>query len=599
MQRFASRAVLGLLLAATLAGAATLDRRSWPGLVGDEATYLMQAQSLAWDGDLRYSRQDYDRFVVQWGTRPDGLILQSGDGGRTLTYSKPASYAAWIAPFLRLSPTRGAAVANALLLAAAAVAAARSLERRLGPAAPLWVAAWIFASVVFAYVFWAHSDLFLMCLAALALALAYGAPGHGEAAENRRRATLRWLAVGGLLTLVTLSRPFYGVLLVPVALAIPRAQRKLGLSSLVLAAGVLVAVSFFANFGEGDAWTPYGGERQSFDSHSGFPEVELSPQSWKARIAAQGSRSWRPADELDARQSAWNVVYFLVGRHVGALPYFLPLLLGLLAFRRGEGRGALIAAVLVAAAVFLLTRPFNFYGGGGAIANRYFLPLYPAFWFAAGRPARASWALLAALLAAPFLWPLWTHPRAFFLDDDGGYRYVSGFAQRLLPYETTQSHLKPSGREDFVHGSLWIKPLTTSLRAEGDGARRIRMSGGRGEILLGSPRRLDGVRLVLLPPAPPRTEISGAESVAGLPRPRGGSVRLLHFRRPRAVHRMWWTREPVYLYQLGLETEGRGELLFQLQPVTRETSLPGPLSSGAGEGEPQRAISVKLRIRNG
>ena len=103
--RFGSWAVLGLLLAATLAGALTFDRRSWPGLVGDEATYLMQAQSLAWDFDVRYSRQDYDRFVAQWGAKPDGLILQSGDGGRTLVYAKPASYALWIAPFLRLSPT--------------------------------------------------------------------------------------------------------------------------------------------------------------------------------------------------------------------------------------------------------------------------------------------------------------------------------------------------------------------------------------------------------------------------------------------------------------------------------------------------------------
>jgi hypothetical protein len=237
----------------------------------------------------------------------------------------------------------------------------------------------------------------------------------------------------------------------------------------------------------------------------------------------------------------------------------------------------LLAAVLVAAAAFLLTRPFNFYGGGGAIANRYFLPLYPAFWFAAGRPARASWAVVAALLAAPCLWPLWTQPRAYFLDEEGGYRYVSELARRLLPYETTQSHLKPSGREDFVHDALWIKPLTTSLRAEGDGARRIRMSGHRGEILLGSPRPLDGVRLILLPPAPVRIEISGAESVASLPRRRGGSVRLLHFPRPRAVHRMWWTREPVYLYRLELEVpEGSGGFSFRIEPVARETSPPGP-----------------------
>src|SRR3954469_8874161 len=184
MQRYASWALLSLLLTATLIGALSFDRRSWPGLGGDEATYLMQAQSLAWDQDVRYSRRDYDRFVAQWGIKPDGLILQSGDGGRTLVYAKPTSYALWIAPFLRLSPLRGAVIANALLLALAAVLAARALARRLGPAAPLAVAAAIFASVSFAYVFWAHSDLFLMCLTAIALALAYGGPRPGETAAE-------------------------------------------------------------------------------------------------------------------------------------------------------------------------------------------------------------------------------------------------------------------------------------------------------------------------------------------------------------------------------------------------------------------------------
>src|SRR6185295_2937026 len=570
MQRLGSWAVLGLLLAATLAGAASLDRRRWPGLVGDEATYLMQAQSLAWDHDLRYSRQDFDRFVAQWGLKPEGLILQSGDGGRTLTYAKPASYAAWIAPFLRLSPTRGAAIANALLLAIAAVMATRTLTRRLGPAGPLSVVAGTFASVAFAYVVWAHSDLFLMCLTALALALVYGAPRDGEAAETRTRAALRWLAAGGLLSLVVMSRPLYGTLLIPVVLAIPAKQRRLALSALVLMAGVLLAASLFTNLGDGDAWTPYGGERLSFDSHTGYPNVDLTV-SWKAQIAAGGNRSWKPADEFELRQSAWNVLYFLIGRHVGLLPYSLPLLLGVIAFRRGEGRTWLILAALAACAGFILARPFNFYGGGGAIANRYFLPLYPAFWFSAGRPARASWAILAAALAAPFLWPLWTHPRAFFLDEQGGYWYVSDFARRALPYETTQSHLKPSGREDFVHHGLWIKPLTASLRAEGNGERIHLDSLGRGQLLLGSPRPLDGVRLLLLPPAPARIEISGAESVTSLPWRRGGSVQLLHFPRPRAVHRMWWTREPVYLYQLGLAAEdGAGGISFLIEPIAHE-----------------------------
>jgi hypothetical protein len=267
------------------------------------------------------------------------------------------------------------------------------------------------------------------------------------------------------------------------------------------------------------------------------------------------------------RLTAWNALYFLTGRDVGVLPYFLPLLLGLAAFRRGEGRGALILAALAAMACFLLTRPFNFYGGGGAIANRYFLPVYPAFWFAAGRPARASWAVLAAALAAPFLFLLWREPRAFFLDADNGYRFVTAAARRTLPYETTQSHLKPGGGEDFVRNGLWIKPLATSIRPEAAGPRLRLGPGGRGELLVGSSRPLPGLRMIVDPPAPARIDVAGAEVEKSHPRPQGGSVLLFHFQRPRAVHRMWWSEDenPFYLYQIRLEAPAG--FAFQLQPL--------------------------------
>jgi hypothetical protein len=566
LQRHGSWAVLGLLLAATLIAALTFDRRSWPGLVGDEATYLMQAQSLAWDFDVRYSRHDYDRFVEQWGVKPDGLILQSGDGGRTLVYAKPASYALWIAPFLRLSPTRGAAVANTLLLAFAALLAARTLERRLGPAAPLWVAAWIFASVAFAYVFWAHADLFLMSLVAIALALAYGALRPGEPAETSGRMALRWAAAGLLLGLVLASRPFYGALLLPAALAVPAPRRRLGIAMLVAGAAVAILGSGLTHLAEADSWTPYSGERQSFDAKSGFPEVDLPPGSWQQRGVGRGNRSWIPADVVGPRLTAWNSVYVLIGRDVGILPYFLPFLLGLAAFRRGEGRGALILAALAAVGCFLITRPFNFYGGGGAIANRYFLPVYPAFWFAAGRPARAGWAVLAAVCAAPFLLPLWRQPRAYLLDAENGYRYVSAAAVRLLPYETTQSHLKPGGGEDFMLGKLWIKPLATSVHRAADGAG-VRVDSGRGEILVGSPRPLAGLRMLVDPPVPPAIDVTGAEVAASHPRPEGGAVLRLQLGRPRAVHRMWWSEDenPLYIYQLRIAAPPG--LTFQLQPM--------------------------------
>src|SRR5947209_7296760 len=53
----ASWAVLVLLLLLTLIGALRLDRSRFP-LMGDEATYAMQAASLVHDHDLAYTRQD-------------------------------------------------------------------------------------------------------------------------------------------------------------------------------------------------------------------------------------------------------------------------------------------------------------------------------------------------------------------------------------------------------------------------------------------------------------------------------------------------------------------------------------------------------------
>jgi hypothetical protein len=563
-------AALGLLLAATIVGGATFDRRSWPGLVGDEATYLMAAASLAWDQDLRYERQDYDRFFARWAVPPDGLILQSHDGGTTLVYAKPAAYPLLLAPFVRLSPTRGPWLANALLLVVAGWASARTLQRRLGPAAPLWVAAFLFASVTFAYVFWAHADLFLACLVAIGLSLAYGAVAPPAAeAGTFALPVARWrlAAAGALLAVVVLSRPLYAPVLLPALLAASRGSRRRAGAWLAAGLVTVTLASTVANLASRGTWTSYGGERRSFYGYTGFPRVDAAADDWRQQLAEHDTHTWVKPETFqmgfDARQSAWNAVYYLVGRHVGVLPYFLPLLLALLAYRSGEGRWALPLAALAAGALLFWVRPFNFYGGGGAIANRYFLPAYAALWFLAARPLRGARAWLppiaAALLAAPFLWPLWTAPRAFPIAADGGYRWTSAVARRFLPYETTLSHLKPAGQEDLHLNGLWVKLLTPGLHAVDGGAALGVRSGGPAELLVGSAAPLAGVRVAAA---------GGGLAVAGA-RPANDAAGswLLAFSRPRAVHRMWWSDDPFYLYEVRIEPPASGpEVTFSLQP---------------------------------
>ena len=121
----ASWAVLIALLLALLAAVFVRPPRAPES--GDEPTYALQAASLAWDFDLRYSDEDFARYREQWGARPPGIDLESRDGGQTQVYGRPFFHALVAAPFVRAMPQRGMQVANALLLAAAALLAAWSL----------------------------------------------------------------------------------------------------------------------------------------------------------------------------------------------------------------------------------------------------------------------------------------------------------------------------------------------------------------------------------------------------------------------------------------------------------------------------------------
>lgn len=607
--------VLGLLLLALLVGAVTADRSTWPSLVGDEATYAMQAASLAFDGDLAYEREDYDRFLRHWGRPPDGLILQSRSAGAEITFSKAYLYALAVAPAVRFAPVRGPLVVNALLLALAALASAWVLERRVGPAAALWVAVACFASVAFAYTFWIHADLFLMCCTALGLALVYwGEPpavvhsrmtdvyqpprGVWESAGGWRPLP-RWFLAGLLLAVPGAYRPLYLGLLLPAIFAAraeaveDRSRVTPRLAALLLGAVILLGSTALVQWSAGGHWSAYGGERQGFYGYTGFPDVDFPRAEWFESVRRWGNTSWlhdeamsRPVAYLDGGLLGWNTVYFLAGRNVGVLPYFLPVVLGLALFVPWRGRGWLLLAVVLAVAALFFLRPFNFYGGTGALANRYFLPLYPAFWFLAGRGptprdlagwGRGAMAAAVALLAVPFLLPLWSAPRAFPIGDDARYRYVSSWAVRWLPYETTQSHV-PGGRDKNVNG-LWVKLLTgVELAPEGGEAGYVLLPEGfaglpdtlgvdRGpaRLLVGSGEPLESLYLEFGPGAPAELAVGGAELKRTVLSPDGGTGHLLELAGPRAVHPMWWTADDFHLYEITLarpETPAR----FHVEP---------------------------------
>jgi hypothetical protein len=197
------------------------------------------------------------------------------------------------------------------------------------------------------------------------------------------------------------------------------------------------------------------------------------------------------------------------------------------------------------------------------------MPLYPAFWFLATRPCRPRRILAVFLAASPFLVPLWVDARSSPRRSNHTYRYVSEIANRILPYETTQNHLKPSGRSDVVHRGLWVKFLSPSLREKRDGTALLLNRGSRGSLLLAVREPLEGLELQTLgDPEEKVLVVGGADILEESPNARGRLLSL-ELGRLRARHSMWWSWAPLNLYELTLESESteEGRLTFTLRAV--------------------------------
>ncbi len=560
--------LLGSLLAATLAGAAFYDRTGWPGHLAGEATYLMQARSLADDFDLTYTRADFDRMLLADRGNPTDLALTSGSRGRRIAFDRPFPYAVYLAPFLKLWPRHGFAVANALLLTLVCVFAARTLERRLGPWGAPAVALLAFGSVVFAYVFLATGDLFLFAVTLAAFCLLV----QGKPEEPGAGTGIAWrsAAAGALLAIPAATEPPYAVLGLAAFFALRGADRRVGRPA--LAAGFLagVAVLAVAGWWAGGGLFGLGASSFRFTPQTGYPLVDFTAAEWPQTVRRLGALYFDGAPRfswgLDPLLWLWNGLYLVAGRSIGLVPYFAPLLLIAAGASSATRRPLLLGAAAWALGIVVL-QPFNVYGGEGAVANRLFLPVYGALWVLAeaGHRRRAALATAsAAVLAALFLWPLWTSPWSYPIDGERGYRHVTSLARRVLPFESSQRPMPGSGVTE--HHGLMVKLLSDHAWVE-TGRGRLKIEGGEPvEMLIASILDLDVLRFDFGPEAPGGITFSGGRVAERILEPGGGiSFRVLPRGLPRR-HATWWTPRRQRLYLLALELPAAPEkaLAFEI-----------------------------------
>jgi hypothetical protein len=132
-------------------------------------------------------------------------------------------------------------------------------------------------------------------------------------------------------------------------------------------------------------------------------------------------------------------VYFVVGRNSGMLPYFFPGLFAVIAFLwPGKPRAVwqwLILAVAIAEVVlFAIWIPYDYFGGGGVIGNRYFMNTYGLLLFLIPPIESVVTALIPWAIGALFTARIALNP---FYSSFNPESHTESGPQRLLPVELT------------------------------------------------------------------------------------------------------------------------------------------------------------------
>ena len=438
-------AALAVAVLVTCVGTLRHDYRD-ATLVGDQASQLMQAVSLAHGGNLSYDAADLAHYDdATWRVRyrpPAGLLFQrDGDGW---AFAKPYGYSLVVAPFLRvLGPTRGIAVANTLLLLAVLAVCIALLRLRLeGPAVPLTALAIVLVSNVVPYAYVLYVELFT--------AVVEGLAAYGLLRAARDRTT--WPAVLGFgaAGLAVAEKSTLVLALGPLAVVamtrLPGWRARLP----ALAAGVLVlglAVVPYWRASDGQTISPYGGERYTTSGGAVPFSDPPAPENRYGRSTTDETLSVsyvRDALGESWRDKARSAVTYVVGRHTGVL-VFMPVavVIAVLALLTGKRMGAPAIAILgglaLYAVAYVVVFTDNYYGGGQSYGNRYFVQvclLVAALAAAAPIPSRrlAVGALASIALGLVVLWPGIRHPSTAVEHIER-----TSALQRRFPFESNQA----------------------------------------------------------------------------------------------------------------------------------------------------------------
>jgi hypothetical protein len=447
--------------------------RAATAIYSDEATYYMMGHSLAEDGDLTYRREDLVRVWREFPSGPSGIFLKKGrdvvDGGLMLRppffwtttapdtdpsrlfYGKSFLYPALAWPFIELLGTNGFLFFNALTLALVVWCSFLFLQARMpaGPAA-LLAGAFTMATVVPVYFVWIQPELLNFALGLLG----YFCIFYREVTVRERAArathwtfgTVGDLAAAVLLGMATFSKVTSALLFPPLVLWMLWRRRWIpAVASSVLFLAVTVGL-FAANTMITGEWNYQGGERETFNFE--FPFQKPSSTLEAMFEGDSHGRDEAMTDVMFPGTSPFftnllnNIKWYFVGRYAGLFAYFFPAVFALGGFllarrHRLSWQYFVLAGVVGQIALFIITLPYTWAGGGGSVGNRYFIGAYGAVLFLIPPVQRVWIALIPWAVGGLFMAKLVLNPFATSIRPG---EYADAGPLRIFPVELSNTN---------------------------------------------------------------------------------------------------------------------------------------------------------------
>lgn len=439
-------------------------------LSADQAVYYAMAQSIAYDNDLEYTKKDLIRYYEDFGAGPNGIFLKKAADGK-LYYAKSFAYAFFAAPFVRVFGSNGPLVFHSLLLFLLLLMGFSYFSISNSPGLSLLqVLTFLFASIAGIYFLWISPDFFNLFLVFAVLFLwlykirrKEAPPAAPEAKRGRFQAFLLSESSDYLAAILTgiavFSKPPNVALMGPLVLW-PLLKKKYLKTAAMILLFALSAGLFFGSNGlfTSSGWNFQGGERKSFYFNFPYEKEDVTfdnaPNSNTMTSEGYFGRFLYPFKFI-----FYNIFYYFFGRFTGVAWYFFPALLFLILFFLGKkslDRWLLLVALAGEILIYIVLMPDNYGGGGGSLANRYFLNIYPLFLFLPRIKIKHKEIILSWIAASIFIGQILINP---FQSSAHPSIFCKKFPFTLLPVEMTLINNIPTTTNPDARRQQWGTPL--------------------------------------------------------------------------------------------------------------------------------------------